>query len=163
MKITLNELRQMVRKIISEMDESANYKLQLPYMSFSGGGGDVEPRGSEEYDMKRLVEVKELLEKEIGYNIIGTMPYEDENQGESIEGYRIGGGEFGRKTLTDRPSSSYKDKSYYDYEIYEEEGNDVHTIAVDYYETNYHFDKDNYFRGYSSYAESFIFYGYPNK
>jgi hypothetical protein len=75
MKIKLNELRQMVRKIISEMNESANYKLQLPYMSFSGGGGDVEPGGSEEYDMDRLVEVKELAESALNYNIIGMDYY----------------------------------------------------------------------------------------
>lgn len=162
MKIKLNELRQMVRKIISEMNESANYKLQLPYMSFSGGGGDVEPGGSEEYDMDRLVEVKELAESALNYNIIGTIPYEDKDAWEAIEGDSTKSGEFDKKTLTDRPSNN--DKSYYDYEIYEEEGNDVHTIAVNYYKTTHHFDENRYyFRGYSSYAESFIFYGYPNK
>jgi|688.fasta_scaffold1147906_1 hypothetical protein len=163
MKITLNELRQIVRKIISEMDESSNYELQLPYMSFSGGGGDVEPRGTEEYDMDRLVEVKELVERALNYNIIGTIPYEGEDAWEAIEGDSMKSGEFDKKTLTDRPSSSYNDKSYYDYEIYEKEGSDVHEIAVNYYKTTHHFDGNNYFRGYSSYAESFIFYGYPNK
>lgn len=162
MKITLTELRQMVRNIISEMDDSVKYELQLPYQDWSGAG-DKE-NFYEGNDMNRLIEVKELTEKELNYNIIGTMPYEHEDQAEEVNGERIKGGVFGKMILKKRETKyvDYNDKCEYQYEIYVEEGNDVHVIIVDYHEVRHSFDDKNDFRRTYESAESFIFYGYPN-
>jgi len=179
MKITLTELRQMVRNIISEMDGNMDSNddkpLELPYKLWSSkpsellpyqvwsGAGDEEDYGNG-YNYDRLKEVKELTERALNYNIIGTMPYKNEYQAEKIKGNEIDSGVFSEKINKKRETKyvDRNDKSKYEYSIYAEEGNDVHAIVVNYHEINHKFDKNDYYKGYDEYDEEFIFYGYPN-
>ena len=160
MKITLNELRRMVKHIISEMDSSVGYELKLPYLDWSGAGD--QENFSKGEDMNRLVEVKELLEKALNYTIVGTMPYENEYQTEHIKGDKRKEGVFGKKRHTNREVQyvDRNDESKYEYSIFVEKGNNVHTIVVKYHEVKYYFDKNDYFKGSGENAEEFIFYGY---
>lgn len=139
MKITLNELREMVKNAISEM-EGEDYKLQLPYVE--GIAWEDNEKYSQGTDMGRLREVKSIIESHSGYNIIGSEPlysFDDYiNKSENLSGDIV-------KDDTFKVPAS-KGTAQYSYSVFKQD--DIYSIMVDYSE---------HYKGLSE-GESFIFY-----
>jgi hypothetical protein len=134
MKITLNELRQMVKNILVEMD--VNYAFKLPYIE--GLAWEDNEKFKAVDDMGRLKEVADAIDSKSDYTIIGSESTRNDSEFDSIVesfGAEVEEGKF----PFDRGELSYS--------VYEHD--DIYAIVAQYNKT---LQKGLY------YAENFIFY-----
>lgn len=141
MKITLNELRQMVRNVISEMDEKYTASSEDNFMTITQTDVDEEFYKVSR-DTNRINKVAELISNKTGYIITECVTFPDvKNQQQLFKLYDNVMNDLYNNDTVDEGSINGGE---YEYSVF-----DTGEILVSYYE--------------KSYAEDFIFKGYKEE